>query len=320
MHRPVERLGQFLLRRLANGFDARAALAEHDGALARPAHIDGLVDAHAAIVELLPAGRLGRNVVGNLVMQAQEQLFPRDLGGEEAKRRIGEVVLGIEPGAFRQARREMVQQVVHAVAGQRRDHEDIAEAVRPEEPVGARQQPFAGEEVDLVERQHRLPAARLEAGDDFVLAGARPARGIDQQYGDVGVTGSAPGAAHHCPLEPAARLEDAGRVHEDDLGGAVDADAEHARARGLRLGRDNGNLGADQAVEQGGLAGIGRAQQGDETGPARGHSNRSSRAAAAAAAAARLDPPEPLALLPLASAASTSNSGRCAGPRLARTV
>ena len=93
----------------------------------------------------------------------------------------------------------------------------------------------------------------------------------------------------------------------------MDADAEHARARGLRLGRDDGDLGADQPVEQGGLAGIGRAEQSDEAGPARGHSSRSSRAAAAAAAAARLEPPDPLARSPLESAASTSNSGLVRG-------
>jgi hypothetical protein len=45
----------------------------------------------------------------------------------------------------------------------------------------------------------------------------------------------------------------AGRVNQDDLGiGTVD-DAENARPRGLRLGRDNGYFPANQAIDQSAL-------------------------------------------------------------------
>ena len=40
---------------------------------------------------------------------------------------------------------------------------------------------------------------------------------VDQQHDDVGIPGAAPGGVDHGAVEPAPRLEDAGRVDEDDL-------------------------------------------------------------------------------------------------------
>ena len=60
------------------------------------------------------------------------------------------------------------------------------------------------------------------------------------------------------------RREDAGRVDEDDLGACRDGDAADERARRLHLVGDDRHLGADEAVEQRRLAGVGRADEGDE--------------------------------------------------------
>ena len=60
------------------------------------------------------------------------------------------------------------------------------------------------------------------------------------------------------------RRKDAGRVDEDELRLAFERDAADERARGLHLARDDGDLGADQRVEQRRFAGIGRADQRDE--------------------------------------------------------
>ena len=46
---------------------------------------------------------------------------------------------------------------------------------------------------------------------------AQAALGIDQHHDDVGILGAAPGGSHHRLVEPAARLEDAGRIDKDDL-------------------------------------------------------------------------------------------------------
>ena len=60
--------------------------------------------------------------------------------------------------------------------------------------------------------------------------------------------------------------EDAGGVDQHDLGVALHGHAAHREAGGLHLLGDDGDLGADQAVDQGRLAGVGRADDGGEAG------------------------------------------------------
>ena len=100
--------------------------------------------------------------------------------------------------------------------------------------------------------------------EDRLALLVEPLAGVDEQADDVRVAGPAPGGGHHRAVEPALRLEDAGRVDEDDLRLALDGDAAHQRPRRLHLARDDRDLGADERVEQRRLAGIRRADQGDE--------------------------------------------------------
>ena len=84
--------------------------------------------------------------------------------------------------------------------------------------------------------------------------------------------GAAPGGGDHRPVEPALGREDAGRVDQQDLRLAGDRDAHQPGARGLRLGGDDRDLLPDQRIDQGRLAGIGRADHRDEAA-ALGHRN-----------------------------------------------
>ena len=93
---------------------------------------------------------------------------------------------------------------------------------------------------------------------------ARELLRIDGQQHDIGIGGAAPGGLDHRAVEPALWREDAGRVDEDELRLAAHGDAAHRHARGLHLLGDDGDLLADRGVDQRGLAGIGRAQHGDE--------------------------------------------------------
>ena len=82
---------------------------------------------------------------------------------------------------------------------------------------------------------------------------------------------------HHPAVELGVRLVDAGGVDEDDLGGGMagvglgllfEGDFEHAvdaGAGGLGLMCDDGQLLAQKGVEQRGFAGIGAADDRDET-------------------------------------------------------
>jgi hypothetical protein len=62
----------------------------------------------------------------------------------------------------------------------------------------------------------------------------------------------------------------AGRVHENDLGRLGGENAQLPAAGGLRARRDNGNFLAEEGIEQSGLAHVGAAYYGDETGFERG--------------------------------------------------
>ena len=123
--------------------------------------------------------------------------------------------------------------------------------------------------IGFVQHQHRRAGRLLETGNDVERLGfGRVELGIDQQRDFVGVGGSFPGRFHHRPFEPPFRSENTGGVDEDDLSGSLDGDPQQARARGLRLGRHDGDLGSDQRVDEGRLAGIGSAD--DRHEPASG--------------------------------------------------
>jgi hypothetical protein len=76
----------------------------------------------------------------------------------------------------------------------------------------------------------------------------------------------------HAAVELGGGLVDTGRIDEDDLRAWMAAfargqfdDAGDAIARGLRLGRDDGDLFAGQRVEQRALPYIGTAENGNES-------------------------------------------------------
>src|SRR5690606_13533724 len=87
---------------------------------------------------------------------------------------------------------------------------------------------------------------------------------VNDEGDDIGIPCPTPGAVDHSAVEPALGRENAWRVDENQLGFIEGDDATHLAAGGLRLVRDDGDLGAHQRIEQGRLAGIGGADKGDE--------------------------------------------------------
>ena len=246
----------------ADRLDALPAVAEHDRPLALPPHIDHLVDAHAAVAALLPGLGLDRRRIGQFVVQLQENLLAGDLGGKPALGRVGQLVRRKQPRPRRRHRRQMPLQILDPVPVEARDHEHPLELPQPGQGVGKTEQRVAAHQVDLVEREDRAAPARPEPVDDAPRVGIGRARGVDQQHGLVGIGRAGPGRGDHRAVEPAARLENAGRVDEDQLR-LPDGDAEEAGAGGLHLGRDDRQLLADELVEQRRFSGVGRADQRD---------------------------------------------------------
>ena len=300
--------------------------------MAGPRDIDRCLDAHRAVGLFLEILGFHRGAVRHLLVDLQEDLLTHDLRGQQAVRQVGQFVLGIQQRAFGQRLGQGVQQVVQAIAVGRADHEGLLEFRDLVQFRGQRQQPLHRDEVGLV--QHQPGAALLlgQAGGDRAHRVVGAGLGVDQQQGQVGVRCTGPGGRDHRAVQPAARAEDAGRIDQQDLGLAAAAvgahqDAEHAEPRGLGLRADDRQLGAGQPVQQGGLPGVRRADDGGEAaaGPAGlrrcglgrfhfGHAvNCPSRSLAASCSAERLEPAVPLPVRP-ATVTVTTNTGACDGP------
>jgi len=128
-----------------------------------------------------------------------------------------------------------------------------------------RQQAVAGHQIDFIEDQDFRLADFPELFQDRLRLRVDAASCIDQQADHIRIRRTAPGGGDHRPVEPPARLEDARRIDEDDLRLPGHGDAAHQCAGGLHLARDDRDLGADKLVQECRLAGIRRADQGDET-------------------------------------------------------
>ena len=89
---------------------------------------------------------------------------------------------------------------------------------------------------------------------------------VDEIEDDVGVGERGERGAAHGALERVLRIEQPGRVEQDHLHVAVGADADDAVAGGLRLGADDAELLADDAIEERGFSGVGFSGDGDDPG------------------------------------------------------
>src|SRR5690606_33326547 len=90
---------------------------------------------------------------------------------------------------------------------------------------------------------------------------------------------------------------DAGRVDQQQLAAFEGGNAEQAVARGLRTIGDDADLGTDQGVDQGGLADVGAADDGNVAGVVGAHGSCSRMDSAARCAAARRELPLPSATM-----------------------
>ncbi|MNU97351.1 hypothetical protein D3C71_874230 [compost metagenome] len=207
--------------------------------------------------------------IGKFLVQPQEELFAGDFSGKLAHRQIGNLVFRIIPRTFRQSLHQIIHQVFATRTVGGRNHEGAVEGHRLIGGGGKLKQVFALHLVDLVEAEDLLLRNILQAFENGLGVAFKTTFAVDQQQDEIGILRAAPGGGDHGAVEPTARLEDAGRVHENDLRILVNGDAAHHGARRLNLVADDRDLGAHQPVDQRRLAGIGRADKGHETGTGR---------------------------------------------------
>jgi hypothetical protein len=120
---------------------------------------------------------------------------------------------------------------------------------------------------------HRLARLTEKIGDGTVV-GAVALGGVDHPDHHVGFADGGVGHAHHAGVHGEEGLDQPGGVDKGELAvRAVDV-AEDPVARGLRLVGGDGDLLADQPVQQGGLARGRTSHDGDEAGLEAGRGGR----------------------------------------------
>ena len=160
-------------------------------------------------------------------------------------------------------------EILDPVAFEARDHEDRVKAAHSRELIGESKEALAAHQIDLVQDEDRRPVSRGEAVQDPACIAIDAAGGIDQQRRLVRILRARPGRRYHRPVEAPTRSKDARCIDIDDLRSTFDGDAEQPGPRRLRLRRNDRELMADEAVEQGRLAGIRRADQRNIAAPRR---------------------------------------------------
>ena len=257
-------LGDFAPRRLADRLDGLPALADHDLALAFALDINRLLDADFAAAQFLPRLGLDRGLIGQFLVQPLEQFFARDLGGQLPHGRVRHLVRRIKPRTWRHALGEPALRSATPSPVS-------AEIMKVESNLAFSLAILVS--TSSVSRGTRSILLRIRIFVGFTSASRReqrfrllvdPLARIDQHADQVGLMRAAPGRRHHGAVEPALRRENARRSTKMSCALPSERDAADQRARRLHLVRDDGDLGADQRVEQRRFAGIGRADQRDE--------------------------------------------------------
>ena len=160
---------------------------------------------------------------------------------------------------------QLAPQVVDAVALQGRDHEGVGEGAFSLSSCGKREQPRPLDRVDLVEDQDPCGGLTSAASRGWPRASSSmPLRASTQQRTTSASPAPPQADSTIARSSRRLRLEDAGRVDEMICAAPSMAMPRTSDARGLHLARDDRHLGADERIQQGRLAGIGRADQRDE--------------------------------------------------------
>src|SRR5664279_4465982 len=123
VHRNTDNLGDLLAGVRADRLDRGSALAKHDLALAVALDENGLLDPDRLVRALGPAVGLDRRLIWQFLVELPIDLFPGDLGSQMPHRGIRHLILGIVKRACRHHPGQCLAEIVHTIAGHRRNHE-----------------------------------------------------------------------------------------------------------------------------------------------------------------------------------------------------
>ena len=247
------------------GLDLLALVADDHLLLAIALHQDEAMDVVEAILFHLEALDLHRHRVGQLLASEAHQLLADNLGGHEARRTVGHVVFREEVNVLGQQRLGPLADLLHVGALLGTDGQDVGKVHLLAQPLQVGQQIFfLFDVVDLVDRQHHraLEVAQL-AEHHLVVLG--PVGTVDHEHHHGHVPqGTGGGAVHQAVDGPLLFDVQTRGIHIDGLVVILGVDPQDPVTGGLGFLRGNADLLAKQLVEQGGLAHVGAAHDGDK--------------------------------------------------------
>ena len=254
-----------VLAREGADFLEHRALGTDDDALLRVAlDVDGRADVDIAVRARRHLIRLDGHRMRHLVARELQDLLADEFRDDQALRLVRDHVFRIVLRSFRQILLDFRQQRVEIRLRLGRDWHDADERVLVRIARDDWQHLLLLDEVELVDDEDDRLARRLQALEDVVLARAHLLGRIDDEEDGVDFLQSALCRLDHVLAELVLWLVDARRVEEDDLGIRLRQDAEDAVLRGLRLIAHDGDLLADQRVDERRLADVRAADDGDE--------------------------------------------------------
>ncbi len=109
-------------------------------------------------------------------------------------------------------------------------------------------------------------AYSLQQSHGKLVSMAEALGGVDNQHRQVPLRERLANESHHLFVKAGKRPVDSGRVHEHDLRAGPVHDAQNSIAGGLRYGGNDRDLGSNQPIHQGALAGVRPSHDGHESG------------------------------------------------------
>src|SRR5208337_3848251 len=256
-----------------------AAFAQQDGLLAVAFAINHSRDPGQArtLFKLLDQNGDG---VRHFFMGVHENVLADQLRCHESHGLVGDLVFGKIARTVGQSLEDARQQFIEALLLQGGDGDDLLEIMQSLELRDQREQlALVGEEINFVEQQEDRSAGLSCQVEDEIVVAIPLFLGVDNHQNQFAAFQRLAHLGHHFASERRTGLVNSRRVDEHDLPGLaafllgdVD-DSENAVARGLRLGRNNGQLLADQRVQQCAFARVRAAENADESG-VKGHEDR----------------------------------------------
>ena len=252
----------------ADVLDALTILADQDLLLTLTLDHHQRADVQGAALIGLEFLDLDGHLVGQFIAQLTHHLLAHQLGGQEARALVGDLVVREHVLALWQTLHHVLEQQIDvgAVLGRHRnDGREVTTLLQALQP--GREGGLVLEPIDLVDHQNhrRLHVGQLLEHD---LVFFHPAGAVDDEDDGIDVTQRLGGGLVHEAVDRLVAIAlhdvDPRGIDEDALGALFGVDTHHLVTRGLRTTRGDRDLLAQDVVHQRRLADIRATDDGDE--------------------------------------------------------